>query len=207
VLLSVYYRPAMMIGIAMILMRRLGISLNQLDNINAYLTLRLQEQEQELARLHAEERKEAARRTLSEERQRLTADLHDGLSGHLASIIALSEREQSTQVERAAREALDDLRLVIHSLDIQDHEFPVALAGLRERLERQLKRMGISLQWSMVRLPDVTGVTPSHVLNVLRILQEAITNAIKHGKATAKIGRASCRESEDIVVLRVYCKE
>lgn len=185
VLLSVYYRPAMMIGIAMILMRRLGISLNQLDNINAYLTLRLQEQEQELARLHAEERKEAARRTLSEERQRLTADLHDGLSGHLASIIALSEREQSTQVERAAREALDDLRLVIHSLDIQDHEFPVALAGLRERLERQLKRMGISLQWSMVRLPDVTGVTPSHVLNVLRILQEAVTNAIKHGKATA----------------------
>ncbi|AJD47436.1 ATPase, histidine kinase-, DNA gyrase B-, and HSP90-like domain-containing protein [Isoalcanivorax pacificus W11-5] len=184
IFLSVYYRPALMIGIAMILMRRLGVSLNRLDNANAYLTQRLTEQEQELARLHAEERREAARRTLADERRRLTADLHDGLSGHLASIIALSEREKSAQVERAAREALDDLRLVIHSLDIQDRELPAALAGLRERLERQLKRMGVTLDWSMARLPEIAGVTPSQALNVLRILQEAITNAIKHGQAT-----------------------
>ncbi|KAF0808912.1 ATPase, histidine kinase-, DNA gyrase B-, and HSP90-like domain-containing protein [Alcanivorax sp. S71-1-4] len=193
IFLSVYYRPALMIGIAMILMRRLGVSLNRLDNANAYLTQRLTEQEQELARLHEEERREAARRTLSEERRRLTADLHDGLSGHLASIIALSEREQSAQVERAAREALDDLRLVIHSLDIQDRELPVALAGLRERLERQLKRLGIRLDWSMARLPEIAGVTPSQALNVLRILQEAITNAIKHGQAT----RISVQGSDD----------
>ncbi|ACE86175.1 sensor histidine kinase [Cellvibrio japonicus] len=184
VLLSVYYRPALMIGIAMILMRRLGISLNRLDDVNAYLTQRLTEQERELARLHQEERREAAWRTLNDERQRLTADLHDGLSGHLASIIALSERENSVQVERAAREALDDLRLVIHSLDIRDREFPAALAGLRERLERQLRRMGVSLHWSMARLPEIAGVTPSHALNVLRIVQEAVTNALKHGRAT-----------------------
>ncbi|MCH8544472.1 MAG: two-component sensor histidine kinase [Alcanivorax sp.] len=191
VFLSVYYRPALMIGIAMILMRRLGISLNRLDNANAHLTQRLTEQEQELARLHEEERRDTAQRALSHERQRLTADLHDGLSGHLASIIALSEREKSDLVERAAREALEDLRLVIHSLDIQEDELPVALAGLRERLERQLKRIGVSLEWSMARLPDIAGVTPSQALNVLRILQEAITNALKHGKATriSVIGR------------------
>ncbi|WP_223424500.1 sensor histidine kinase [Alcanivorax limicola] len=184
IFLSVYYRPALMIGIAMILMRRLGVSLNRLDDVNAWLTQRLTEQERELERLHAEERRETARRALGNERRRLTADLHDGLSGHLASIIALSEREKSDQVERAAREALEDLRLVIHSLDIQDRELPVALAGLRERLERQLKRMGVTLDWSMARLPEITGVTPSQALNVLRILQEAITNALKHGQAT-----------------------
>ena len=184
IFLSVYYRPAMMIGIAMILMRRLGVSLSRLDNVNGYLERRLEQQEWELERLHGEERREAAARALSEERQRLTADLHDGLSGHLASIIALSEREKTASVERAAREALDDLRLVIHSLDIDDHELPVALAGLRERLERQLKRMGVQLSWSLAPLPEIAGVTPSHALNVLRILQEAITNAIKHGPAT-----------------------
>ncbi|WOA30162.1 sensor histidine kinase [Alloalcanivorax xenomutans] len=184
VLLSVYYRPALMIGIAMILMRRLGVSLNQLDGANAYLTQRLNEQERELERLHQDERRKTAQRALSEERRRLTSDLHDGLSGHLASIIALSEREKSELVERAAREALDDLRLVIHSLDIQDRELPVALAGLRERLERQLKRIGVRLEWSMAQLPEIQGVTPSQALNVLRILQEAITNAIKHGHAS-----------------------
>src|SRR5690606_33175848 len=85
------------------------------------------------------------------------------------------------------------LRLVIHSLDIQDRELPAALAGLRERLERQLKRMGVTLDWSMARLPEIAGVTPSQALNVLRILQEAITNAIKHGQAT----RISVQGSDD----------
>ena len=184
IFLSLYYRPALMIGIAMILMRRLGVSLNRLDGVNAYLTQRLEEQERELQRLHREERREAAQRTLSDERQRLTADLHDGLSGHLASIIALSERQGSAQVSSAAREALDDLRLVIHSLDIGEGELLVALAGLRDRLERQLRRMNVALEWSMARLPDIAGVTPSHALNVLRILQEAITNAVRHGRAT-----------------------
>jgi two-component system, NarL family, sensor histidine kinase UhpB len=118
----------------------------------------------------------------SEERQNLTSNLHDGLSGHLVSIIALSEREKVSAIGHTAREALDDLRLVIHSLDINDHELPLALAGLRERIERQLRRLGIDLHWSMARLPEISGVTPTHALNLLRIVQEAITNAVKHGR-------------------------
>lgn len=184
VLLSVYYRPLILIGISMILMRRLSVSLTQLDNVNVYLTRRLAEREAELARLHEEERREAAQRVRHEERQRLTVDLHDGLSGHLASIIALAERERAGDIERSAREALDDLRVVIHSLDISDRELPVALSGFREQLERQLRRMGIVLDWSMARLPEIAGVTPTHALNVLRILQEAVTNALRHGPAT-----------------------
>lgn len=184
IFLSIYYRPLLLIGFAIILMRRLGISLTQLDSVNIYLKERLNAQEQQLARMHAEEQREAYQRILNAERQRLTTNLHDGLSGHLASIIALSERGQPDQVEHAAREALDDLRLVIHSLDVDDRGLLLALDGLRERLCRQFKRLGITLDWSMARLPEISGVTPSQALNVLRILQEAATNAIKHGKAT-----------------------
>ena len=35
----------------------------------------------------------------------------------------------------------------------------------------------------MAGLPDVAGVTPGTALAVLRIVQEAITNALKHGPA------------------------
>jgi signal transduction histidine kinase len=43
--------------------------------------------------------------------------------------------------------------------------------------------MGVELDWSTAGLPEVSGVTPSNALSVLRILQEAITNALKHGPA------------------------
>lgn len=183
VFLAWYLRPLFLVAIAVLLMRRFGLSLRRLDDANAHLQRRLAQREAELARLHEEERREATQRVRDEERQRLTADLHDGLSGHLASIVAQAERERSAGIERSAREALDDLRLVIHSLDIGDRELPVALGGLRERMARQLKRAGIALDWSIARLPEVSGVTPAHALNVLRIVQEAVTNAIVHGRA------------------------
>ena len=183
VLLSGYYRSLMLLAIASMLMRRLALSLQRLDGANALLQRRLAEQEAELARLHHEERQEAAQRVREQERRRLTEDLHDGLSGHLVSILALAESERASSIEQAAREALDDLRLVIHSLDIGDRDLPLALAGFRERLQRQLKRLGVELDWSLARLPEISGVTPTHALNVLRILQEAITNALKHGPA------------------------
>ncbi len=182
--LSLYYRQLLVVAIAVILMRRLGLSLIRLDGANAHLRQRLADREAELRRLYEDERSEAARRVRSEERHRLTVDLHDGLSGHLASIIALAERGCPAGIERTAREALDDLRLVIHSLDIGDRELAAALSGLRERLEPRLKRLGVDLQWSMAHLPEVSGVTPTHALNVLRIVQEAVTNALRHGPAS-----------------------
>lgn len=189
VYLAVYYRPLLLVGIVAILMRRLGISLKHVDNANANLMRQLTQRENELALLHGQERREAARRVRSHERQRLMVDLHDGLSGHLASIIALAERARARDIERSAREALDDLRIVILSLDIGDRELPVALSDFRDRLERQLKRLGMTLDWSIANLPEISGVTPTHALNVLRVLQEAVTNAIKHGAATGIVVR------------------
>jgi len=182
--LSMYYRFLFAIGIAMILMRRLGISLMRLDDSNERLRRSLVEREAELEQMHREDRRKAAEQARQDERQRLIVDLHDGLSGHLASIIAQSEKAGFIEIERTAREALDDLRLVIHSLDVEDKELRAALSGLRERLERQLRRIDVELAWSTANLPEVTGVTPTQALNVLRIVQESITNAISHGKAT-----------------------
>ncbi len=190
-LLSPYARPVFYTFITIVLARRMGTSLDQLDRANETLNVKLAEREAELAALHSREQAETTRRVREttthrvreHERQRLTHDLHDGISGHLASIIALSEKTGDKSTEQAAREALSDLRLVIYSLDLGDQELPVALANLRERLVPQLQRLGIELDWSIAGLPEVSGVTPGNALAVLRILQEAITNALKHGPA------------------------
>lgn len=182
-LLGSYPRPLYLAFLTAVLMRRMGVSLDQLDRANETLNAKLAEREAELAALHRQDRVEATRLTREQERQRLTHDLHDGLSGHLVSIIALSERTGDKPTEQAAREALNDLRLVIYSLDLGDRELPLALANFRERLMPQLHRLGVELDWSIAGLPEVSGVTPGNALAILRILQEAITNALKHGPA------------------------
>ncbi len=170
-------------GLCAVIGRRMSDSFDRLDRSNEVLNTRLAEREAELAALSRLERDEAARLVREQERGRLTRDLHDGISGHLVSIIALSEKAETPPIEQAARDALNDLRLVIYSLDIGEKELPLALANFRERLEPQLHRLGVALDWSMANLPEVSGVTPGNALVVLRILQEAITNALKHGPA------------------------
>ena len=171
------------VGLTAVLVRRMADSFDRLDRSHEVLNARLAQREAELAALARQERIEAARLVREQERGRLTRDLHDGISGHLVSIIALSERAETRPIEQAARDALNDLRLVIYSLDIGEDELPLALANFRERLEPQLQRLGVALDWSMAGLPDVAGVTPGNALAVLRIVQEAITNALKHGPA------------------------
>lgn len=184
-LLFPYVRPLTVGAVMILLMHRLAVSLNRLDNAHETLLRRLGEQQEELSRLHEKERIRTADAVREEERQRLMRDLHDGLSGNLVSIIALAEQPEPERaaIEQAAREALDDLRLVINSLDIGDRDLPLALASFRERLAPRLRRVGVELDWSMEQLPEVSGVTPSSALAVLRILQEGVTNALKHGPA------------------------
>lgn len=184
-MMTSHVRTLIIVAILALLMRRLAASLNELDVANETQRRRLEEQEAELTRLHAEAQARMAQLTLDEERRRLMRDLHDGVSGHLVSIIALSERERvhPKDIEGAARAALEDLRLVIDSLDLEDGDLRLALAGFRERLAPQLRRLGVGLAWSMEALPEVGGVAPTYALTILRILQEAITNALKHGPA------------------------
>ncbi|MGB5948722.1 MAG: hypothetical protein WBG82_05330 [Parvibaculum sp.] len=202
-MLMPYMRTMILVAITILLMGRLAESLNKVDVANDVLLLRLAEQEKELNELHERDRQRTEQSVLECERQRLMSDLHDGLSGHLVSIIALAERNEVNApfISASAREALDDLRLVIQSLDIGDSDLLVALAGWRERLEPRLRRLGVKLEWSMEAIPQITGVTPGNALSVLRILQEAVTNALKHGPATRISIRGMPRDNGAAIII------
>lgn len=182
-LLLPYPQTLLTLAVAAGLLRRLLQSTNRLDAANDHLRQRLAEREAQLAQAHAHERTLADAMAREQERERLMRDLHDGLSGHIVAIIALAERERVAAIEQAARDALDDLRLVIHSLDIGSEEIDVVLAYFRERTAPQLRRLGVALDWRMEALPAIAGVTAGHALSLLRILQEAVTNALRHGPA------------------------
>jgi signal transduction histidine kinase len=179
----------LMVAIGIGLTWRFARALNEVDGFAQRTATMLSEAEDRLRATFAQEEKPARAAALAAERGRLMRDLHDGLGGQLVSIVALSERKggDGDPIGDAARAALRDLRLVIDAMDDIDGDLMLALGAWRERAEAQLRPHGMSLDWQ-VRSPSGLPVHPElhpwHVLQILRLLDEAVTNAVKHSAAT-----------------------
>jgi signal transduction histidine kinase len=121
-----------------------------------------------------------------QERERVMQDMHDGLGASLSSSLLLLERGELT-VEGAAvvmRECVDDLRLVVDSLEPASQDMATLLGMLRYRLQRRIGAAGVALRWDMDDLPTLEWLDPSLALDLLRLVQEAIANALNHARAT-----------------------
>jgi signal transduction histidine kinase len=111
--------------------------------------------------------------------------MHDGLGGQLVSALSMVERGLSapSEVAEVLRRAIDDIRIVIDSLDPGTADLPTSLGQLRARLEPLLGRNGIDLRWSVEDIPGLETFPPDAALNLLRIIQEAVTNTLRHANA------------------------
>jgi signal transduction histidine kinase len=180
---------ALVIAIGAGLTWRFVKALNEVDGFAHRTVTLLREAEARLRATFAREEQMARSAALAAERGRLMRDLHDGLGGQLVSIVALSERngQAGNPIGDAARSALRDLRLVIDAMDDIDGDLMLALGTWRERAEAQLRPHGMALVWRALTpggLPVSPELRPWHVIQILRLLDEAVTNAVKHSGAT-----------------------
>ncbi|MBS0436221.1 MAG: hypothetical protein JSR75_15260 [Proteobacteria bacterium] len=178
--------PIWFTAIVIVLVRDFAESIAVQQQQNVLMAQRLAEQQQELLRLHAEEQRRARERAAEEERQRIMQDMHDGLGSQLLSSLALVERGELDPVQTGAllRECIDDLRIAIDSLAGHDDGFALMAGNLRFRMEPRLRAAGITLRWNSRGLDDRWPVPPTRSLPLLRILQEALGNALRHACAT-----------------------
>lgn len=130
------------------------------------------------------------------ERSRLAREIHDGLGNNLATLLIQLEacsRVMPSDVTRArqileksknlARDGLRDVRRSIRALspvELDDHMLSEAMGVLCHELE-QTFGIEITLRTSG-KEPSFLPETERSVL--IRVLQEAVNNAYKHGKAT-----------------------
>jgi signal transduction histidine kinase len=165
----------------------------------SYVGRRLRIRGERAALLEREQAAEA-RRAVAEERTRIARELHDVVAHRVslmtvqagaAKTIAADDPEGASQamhaVEKAGRQALDELRHLLGVLRPEaDGEALAPQPGLAEvpRLVDQFRAAGLEVSLTM----DGTQTDlPARVdLSAYRIVQEALTNALKHAGPGAR---------------------
>jgi signal transduction histidine kinase len=110
--------------------------------------------------------------------------MHDGTGGALVSAIAMAEAgDAAPAIAEVLRDALADLRLSIDSLDPAEPDLVSLLAAARARLEPRFEGRGVRIAWDVHEVPRPAGFGPESALQVLRIFQEAVVNAMRHSGA------------------------
>ncbi|UZE23032.1 hypothetical protein LOY67_23975 [Pseudomonas sp. B21-056] len=181
------YTNAVCFSIFGVLMYRRYIkAIDDAEQASASLAKRLQAREAELELSHQQLRETQMRQTISDERQRLMQDMHDGLGSSLINAIRSVESGgmSDSRVSQVLKDCLDDLKLTIDSMEPVEADLLLLLATLRFRLEPRLEGTGVSLRWEVQELPTLTWLDPSSALHILRIIQESIANILRHTHAT-----------------------
>jgi PAS domain S-box-containing protein len=133
--------------------------------------------------------------TISEEEQRrIGRELHDGLQQELVGMTfncerlkrklatkSLPETEEAAIIHQLLKDSIDharDITRMLYPIDLESKELTLALKQLTTRVEHLF---GISCPFKYNEAISVKN--HEKAINIYRIAQEAITNAIKHGKA------------------------
>jgi signal transduction histidine kinase len=143
-------------------------------------------------------------KTRLEERERILQDLHDGFGSQLASARYAAEHRALTQpqLRELLAECMADLYLVIDTLGNRDDSLADAFADLRFRTSQRLVAPGPVVDWAL-QLQAVPPLPKSSILQLLRIAQEAIHNALRHGPAAHVWVRAEFDRVAGAVTLQI----
>ncbi|MGI8331363.1 sensor histidine kinase [Actinomadura scrupuli] len=155
-----------------------------------------------LAELAAHRRREADERTwraLAEERLQISRDVHDVIS-HNLSVIAVRSgvgrmlfdeqpeeaRAALSEVETVSRGALTELRRLLGAVRERQTPAPAPRLDDLPHLVEQVRASGTDV--ILVRRGTVVALPPTLEVSAYRIVQEALTNVVKHaGRTRARV--------------------
>jgi two-component system, NarL family, sensor histidine kinase LiaS len=166
---------------------------------------------QKLANEKAEEQEKRIQEIVSQERNRLARELHDSVSQQLfAASMLMSAITETSSPGRTPHEEkqLGMVEQMIHQSQLEMralllHLRPVALKGknlqegMKELLVELAQKVPIDIEWKIEDMSLDKGIED----HLFRILQESVSNTLRHAKANSLDIRLIKRES--IIILRV----
>jgi signal transduction histidine kinase len=168
-----------------ILAARLIGTLHAIEQLNRTLESRVAERETALSENYDRLRKLEREHAVAEERQQIMRDLHDGLGSQLFLTLSRAEVGHIDQGEivQALRECIADMRLTLEAMGPESNDFLQAWSNFRYRWQQLLENSGLSSSWEIDAADRQIELTPHVILQLLRIVQEALTNVLKHAGA------------------------
>jgi signal transduction histidine kinase len=148
-----------------------------------------------------------AERAVAEERTRIARELHDAI-GHSVAVMTVQtsavrrllhgeqqkERAALETVEATGREAMAEMRKIVGVLrsadEAPDLAPPPSLAQL-DRLAGNFRRAGLAVDMQITG--DTAAVAPGLSATVYRVVQESLTNSLKHAAARQVRVLIECR--------------
>lgn len=167
--------------------------------LNANLSQRVAEREQQLHQAFGALQAQQQEQAVLTERQRIMREIHDGVGSQLVGLLSMvSQRGTDPAVlEDHVKQALDEMRMAVDSLQPVHGDLIAVLATLRYRLQPRLQAAGVQVRWDVSQLPPLPQLSPQSVLQVQRILLEAFTNVLKHARASEVAVQARWEHGED----------
>lgn len=192
--------PSTLVGMSVVLAFRFGSAMRQVEDFNYQLRARVDSATARLSATLGREHQLALAHSQAVARLDLVRDLHDGFGGSLVSAIAALEHG-STRMDadvyavETLKALRDDLRLVINATtQTPSGELEEPLESLRHRWSDRLDAARIASHWRLAGL-DGLQLPPGQRLDVLRFVQEALTNVLKHSRAEQVYVDVHCSEA------------
>jgi signal transduction histidine kinase len=185
--------PAFLLVMALVLLERFLQTLALADSMQGQLAAKLAQRECELLESHERLRRLERLNATAEERQRIMQNLHDGVGSQLITSLMLVKGGGASQADmiRLLQECIDEMRMALDSLSAESDDLLPVLGSFRSRITPRFNTLGLQFAWVNEKLPETVPVSPHAGLQVLRILQEALANILKHaqaGKALVTVG-------------------
>ena len=170
--------------IGFLLTRQLSVSLYRARDISANLETKIAARTAELKLAHEQLTRVAIRDSKNEEREMLLQDMHDGFGSQLvtARLMADAGNLSPGDLSVLLQECMADLYLVADTLSSTHGSLLDSLVDMRFRLQKRTAHLPIELSWELDinKVPELLQRT---ILQLLRIIQEAVNNALKHAQA------------------------
>ncbi len=124
-------------------------------------------------------------RSAAQERERLLQEMHDGLGSQLVTARLCAERGvPSSSMVSQLDDCIREMRLTVDALAVTDGDLTLLLANLRHRMAPRLHDAGLDLDWQLSDVPLLPTLRGTGGRELIRIVQEALSNVIHHAGAT-----------------------